>query len=272
VMWCLVDFNIPGQSSTANMSWLTEEKVLDVESEHGVELFLPEPLISSEEKRDMEEKVALALEAEDKMKEEFRRYRVRSEIMIRQRDEDLARLVDSSLGEKAQKISGDDNASLLKRANTKVEELQETVSRQELRLKALESQLETSIHERVDLEDHISTLTRELESTNAAAEETQMMMEQKIRTLAADNQQKDLNEAAHSSREREELMRLEREYAEFKLKSMLLIKERDDKIESLGGDAGRPPSISITDISSRSIADPPLPDYSYLKNVVLQVR
>ena len=266
--WFFAELASSNKSKKPKRVWLSEQglqNVLDSCGKDLEQLSIPPECLAPDESTALREELASLAKKCSKAQEDFRRFRVRSEIVRRQKESELGRLKSSNLRYKQHNIGGEDVQNDLETARAQIQHL----------VKERESSREKAAEHRA-----------EISSLKARVKELADISEQMELAVA---------DAAGSSLSgngaRAQLAKLQREYDNYRKRALKMIEERGRTIEELqksssshpnqnhegderfvtpppgGRGKGnlRRPSSSRSESSSR-----PSVDLAYLRNIVLK--
>ena len=208
------------QSDDQSMEWMEAMEVYRRAGSDELDFDLPPACISVEES----EKLRLEAEAMhrdlQKVTENFRRFRVRSEIVRKQKEAELARITDNNLKYKQHNIVGQDVQEELKLAQMKVEKLTQDHAASEVA--------------RERLEDELKKLQQDMRKRESE------IRRQKSESFYADRDTSTgYNGSAATEREgsalklTDQLAKLKREYDNYRTRVLGLLQNKDDEIAKL---------------------------------------
>ena len=271
-VWCLVGYKQQDTSSSNGpiSGWEREDSLRErTRRDYGVELSMPPISLNAEEIGQLEDEHQTLKDDLKKIKHEFRRYRVRAELSIRQKEaaltknrEELAK----NFGNKIREIAGTDTAGDLKRARSEIEFMKSNISELRRKCKKAVETTEKTISETEDLR-------LELDEANREKAEWQLRYENYIQ----EQRGRDLAEAVENAQSGKaaEYEKLQQEFADYKRRVNLLVQEREYALQEARAKLSRTRNgssssdSSSTDFSTVSAISSSTKG-QYLRNIVLQ--
>jgi DNA repair exonuclease SbcCD ATPase subunit len=271
-VWCLVGYK---QNSSG---WEQEDSLRErTRRDYGVELSMPPVAPNAEEIGQLQDEHQTLKDDLKKVKHEFRRYRVRAELSIRQKEaaltknrEELAK----NFGNKIREIAGTDTAGDLKRARAEIEFMKRGISELKRKCKKAVETTEKKITENEDLRLDLEEANREKIEWQLRYEN--YVQEQRGRDLAEAVENAQLGKVA-------EYERLQKEFADYKRRVTLLVQEREYALQEARAKLSRSRNGTSCNSSSSgsngsaeefSAAATLTPDSTtkgqYVRNIVLQ--
>lgn len=230
VKWYLV------QNAAAVNEWLMELEMYKRIGDDEVNFELPKCCISEEESETIRNKLISLQKELQQTSENFRRFRVRSEIVRKQKEAELVRMSDNNLKYKQHNIVGQDVQEELKLAQLRVEKLAQVQASLELDKERLQEQLKQS-HIRV------RTLESELRSSSRSQVST---------SFYDDSKPTDTDSLDNASKLTEQLAKLKREYDNYRSRMMEILQKKDDELNKIKAHLENVNSISSSTPAAKS--------------------
>eukprot|EP00941_MAST-03F_sp_MAST-3F-sp1_P002446 g2446.t1 len=252
------------KSKSNKTGWELESTLVErAKRDFDISLSLPAVSLSESEIDQLQDELQAAEDELVKTKAEFRKYRVRAELTIKQKENNLEttrKELKDSFGDKIRSIAGTDISGELKRAKAEAQ-----VLRKETEM------VQTSLANKTE---EVSNLTRECEELRSALEASQIASaewrrqfegkvqaerERAVRGAVADAQSDGRNQ------------QLKKEFDEYKTRAMNVMQEREATLQAtLQQLAECRDNPSMVDSSSGSSPQMNYMQGKYLRNVVLQ--
>ena len=125
--WCLVTYRKGGnKDAETELAWQSKEELLDsLSAEQSISLYRNPVTVSlgGEESRALQERVNAVNDELEQVQEDFRRYRVRSEIMRKQKETELAKVMEASMDFQQRRITSEGAQQELVKARSQIERL-----------------------------------------------------------------------------------------------------------------------------------------------------
>lgn len=208
------------QNEDQTLEWMEAMDVFRRAGTEELDFDLPPPCISVEESERLRGEVESMQRDLQKVTENFRRFRVRSEIVRKQKEAELLRVSDNNLKYKQHNIVGQDVQEELKLAQMKVEKLTKDHAESEVA--------------RERLEDELKKLQQELRKQQSD------LRRQKSESFYAE---RDSGTTAHgellsdkdgsATKLTDQLAKLKREYDNYRTRVLGLLQQKDDEITKL---------------------------------------
>jgi hypothetical protein len=207
--------------------WELEPALLDRAAEMGIDpgaLFLPAPALSAEETDQLHDDLQAAEDGMAEARADFRRYRVRAELTIRQKDQALraARAeLEQRFGENVRAIAGTDVAGDLRRAQAEAECLRQESD-------AAKRKLEESADRAGELVRKNAELSSALEAAQSASADWRQKFEQK----AHEERERAARGAVADARAGGQAARLQAEFDSYKQRASALLHDREAALQA----------------------------------------
>lgn len=263
-VWCLVGYKEGGSSG-----WELEGPLRErTRKDYGVELSMPPTTPNVEEIGQLQDEHQTLKDDLKKLKHEFRRYRVRAELSIRQKEAALTKNreeADKNFGNKIRAIATD-TAGDLKRARAEIEFMKRSASELKKRIKKEDEMKEKYMSENEDLR-------LELEEAKREKSEWQLRYENYVQ----EQRGRDLAEAVENAQSDkiDEYERLQSEFLEYKRRATALVQEREYALQEarakLSRSRGFDNGSDLMDFLETTVtASAGGTKGQYLRNIVLQ--
>ncbi|KAK8800580.1 hypothetical protein WA158_006898 [Blastocystis sp. Blastoise] len=250
--WCLVQYpeeevadDLEDDDETLNEIWMTQEELVERVNEHGCNLDLPPPGLSSQEAGTLRTTVSKLEETLNSLEAEYKKYRVDMEMMIWNKNSQIETL---------QTANSENSSSISTDMNTKLQ----------MDYESLKMQKEDLVTRNQELTTNYNNLEADKEMIDHELSETKRRME----IVINDSEEWKRKYKDEIRKRREDVVDKESEGLEEESRVVTLKKEIEllkARLQSLAKQKSSFPTENVEESSSAAITEE---NYEYLRNIV----